>query len=74
MKCFYHVDADGKCAAFWVKWFVGSSFENDKDEYIKINYGIDFPFDKIRKVLNIEDCKTKPYYGNYNDFTKLKNN
>ena len=26
------------------------------------------------KVLNIEDRKTKPYYGNYNDFTKLKNN
>ena len=47
MKCFYHIDDDGKCAAFWVKWFVGSSFENGKDEYIKINYGMDFPFDRI---------------------------
>ena len=47
MKCFYHVDADGKCAAFWVKWFVGSSFEDGEDEYIKINYGMDFPFDRI---------------------------
>ena len=41
------MDTDGKCAAFWVKWFVGSSFENGKDEYIKINYGMDFPFDRI---------------------------
>ena len=47
MKCFYHIDDDGKCAAFWVKWFVGSSFENGKDEYIKINYGMAFPFDRI---------------------------
>lgn len=47
MKCFYHVDADGKCAAFWVKWFIGD-IKDEEDEYIKINYGMDFPFEKIR--------------------------
>ena len=41
------MDADGKCAAFWVKWFVGSSFENGQDESIKLTYGMDFPFDRI---------------------------
>lgn len=48
MKCFYHIDADGKCAAFWVK-----KLANHKDKYsrefIPINYGIEFPFDRIQK-------------------------
>lgn len=48
MKCFYHADADGKCAAFWVKWLAGSFLKDGEDEYIKINYGMNFPFDRIK--------------------------
>lgn len=45
MKVFYHADNDGKCAAFWVKKYAQK--DGDKADYIKINYGIDFPFDII---------------------------
>ena len=49
MKCFYHVDDDGKCAAFWVYLSAGiyDGYEDDS-EFIPINYGIAFPFEKIR--------------------------
>ncbi len=41
MKCFYHNDLDGRCAAFWVLK------ENPACTCIPINYGIDFPFETI---------------------------
>lgn len=49
MKCFYHLDDDGKCAAFWVYLSAGiyDGYENDS-EFIPINYGMAFPFEKIR--------------------------
>lgn len=47
MICFYHADNDGKCAGFWVnKLAKRDEFE---DRFIKINYGIDFPFEEIHR-------------------------
>lgn len=47
MKCFYHVDADGKCAAFWVDYFTKDKYH--QKEYLPINYGMDFPIETIQK-------------------------
>ena len=46
MKIFYHIDEDGKCAAFWVKK-LGKHYDGLKREFIPINYGMEFPFDDI---------------------------
>lgn len=50
MKCFYHNDADGRCSGYLVHEYVEP---NDNPlygrEFIEINYGMEFPFDKIRK-------------------------
>ena len=46
MKCFYHIDEDGKCAAFWVNK-LARHYDGYEKEFIPINYGIDFPFDII---------------------------
>lgn len=48
MKCFAHIDEDGKCSAFWVHQLAPKLDDYD-EEYIPTNYGMDFPFDKIRK-------------------------
>ena len=48
MKVFYHIDNDGKCAAFWVRELAKHT-DNYDITYHKINYGMDFPFDDIRK-------------------------
>ena len=50
MKCFYHTDMDGKCAAA----IVYKKMKNQEDdrtgfEYIPINYNQEFPFDRIKK-------------------------
>lgn len=38
MKCLYHLDADGKCAAYWV----AVAFDDwDPNNYIRMNYGWD---------------------------------
>lgn len=49
MKCFYHADADGRCAGFWVFQSAGRSmkYSNFSDTMNEINYGMPFPFDKI---------------------------
>lgn len=59
MKIFYHLDNDGKCAAYLVKKFVKS---HGDIECIKINYGIRFPFEKIAKdeVVYIVDYSIIP--------------
>ena len=44
MKCFYHNDADGKCSAFWVKYFIGSILNID---FISMDYRIPFPLNII---------------------------
>lgn len=46
MKIFYHVDEDGKCAAFWVRK-LAKHYDGLKREFIPINYGMEFPFDDI---------------------------
>ena len=46
MKCFYHADADGRCAGFWVCLNVGIT-DTYKPEFIEINYGKPFPFERI---------------------------
>ena len=45
MKCFYHADADGICAGYWV-W--ESLLNPKKEDFIKINYDIKFPFELIQ--------------------------
>lgn len=48
MKCFYHADADGRCAGFWVCLNAGlNDINRHKAEFIEINYGKPFPFEKI---------------------------
>jgi oligoribonuclease NrnB/cAMP/cGMP phosphodiesterase (DHH superfamily) len=46
MKCFYHADADGKCAGFWVALNVGIN-DNYVPEMHEINYNIPFPMNLI---------------------------
>lgn len=41
--CFYHNDADGKCAAYWVYK------EYDDVDFIEINYNKKFPLDSIEQ-------------------------
>ena len=48
MKCFYHNDLDGRCAAFWVSLSVGIKDLSLPSELIEINYNIPFPFKKIK--------------------------
>lgn len=48
MKCFYHADADGRCAGFWVRLNVGlTDIDRYEPECSEINYGKPFPFEKI---------------------------
>lgn len=46
MKCFYHADADGRCAGFWVSLSAGIH-DNYEPVFKEINYGMEFPFDEI---------------------------
>jgi oligoribonuclease NrnB/cAMP/cGMP phosphodiesterase (DHH superfamily) len=61
MKCFYHADADGRCAGFWV--LAKGVFEGDELGYfIEINYGKPFPLDIIQpnEVVYIVDYSIEP--------------
>ena len=44
MKCFYHNDLDGKCAASCIRLSTENSSE---DDYVALDYGTPFPFDSI---------------------------
>lgn len=46
MKVFYHNDANGECAGFWVKEL---AYVEEYIGYIEMDYGRKFPFDKIKK-------------------------
>lgn len=51
MKCFYHNDADGRCAGFWVAHSAGITdlaYYNDDIEFIEMSYEKPFPMEKIR--------------------------
>lgn len=60
MKVFYHADNDGKCAGFWVNKL--AKRDNYPTEFIKMDYGIDFPFDKIQseEIVYIVDYSIPP--------------
>lgn len=66
MKCFYHADADGKCAGFWVHLSVvlhdDMPDRMPNNEFIEINYGKPFPFDQIRpqEQVYIVDYSIEP--------------
>lgn len=50
MKCFYHNDSDGKCAAFWVASNVRIHDKyNDMPVFQEIDYRTKFPMETIRK-------------------------
>lgn len=48
MKCFYHIDEDGKCSAFWVNK-LAKHYDGYEKEFIPINYGMEFPFESIQQ-------------------------
>lgn len=48
MKCFYHGDADGRCAGFWVALSAGLTDRYADSSFIEITYGKPFPFETIR--------------------------
>lgn len=47
MKCFYHNDADGKCAGFWVWKDAGLNNVRQRSEFIEMSYEKPFPMDII---------------------------
>lgn len=49
MKCFYHNDADGKCAGFWVRLNVGLNDEYSDHSDIEMTYAKPFPLETVRK-------------------------
>jgi oligoribonuclease NrnB/cAMP/cGMP phosphodiesterase (DHH superfamily) len=49
MKIFYHNDADGKCAAHVIAYIFHHTLENNIEDYIEINYGMDFPLKLIEE-------------------------
>ena len=61
MKCFYHNDADGKCAGFWVCWSAGLT-RADRCEFIEMSYEKPFPMDTIcpNEQIYIVDYSISP--------------
>jgi oligoribonuclease NrnB/cAMP/cGMP phosphodiesterase (DHH superfamily) len=49
MKCFYHNDADGKCAAYWVHLNVRLNDGYSDRSNIEMTYAKPFPLETIRK-------------------------
>lgn len=48
MKVFYHADADGRCAGYWVRK-LAEQYDSYYLSFHEINYGMEFPFDIINK-------------------------
>lgn len=49
MKCFYHLDNDGKCAGYWVRKICEQNhFPFTRNDFIKMNYNIKFPLNIIQ--------------------------
>ena len=61
MKCFYHNDADGKCAGFWVCWGAGLT-RAACCEFIEMSYEKLFPMDTINpnEQIYIVDYSISP--------------
>lgn len=47
MKCFYHNDADGKCAGFWVWKDAALTNIHQRSEFIEMSYERPFPMDIV---------------------------
>lgn len=47
MKCFYHIDEDGKTSAYWVHK-LAKHYDGYKKDFYPINYGMEFPFESIQ--------------------------
>ena len=47
MKCFYHNDADGKCAGFWVHYRARLAPHTETIDFIEMSYEKPFPMDTI---------------------------
>ena len=47
MKCFYHNDADGKCAGFWVYYRTRLAPHTEPMDFIEMSYEKPFPMDTI---------------------------
>lgn len=62
MKCFYHNDADGKCAAFWVALSAGIKNIDQPVDYFEMDYKTPFPMDKIlpNEQIYIVDYSISP--------------
>ena len=43
MKCFYHNDADGKCAGFWVHYRARLAPHTGTMDFIEMSYEKPFP-------------------------------
>ena len=48
MKCFYHNDADGKCAGFWVAHSAVMENLETPIEFVEMSYEKPFPMDTIK--------------------------
>lgn len=48
MKCFYHNDADGKCAGFWVAHSAVMENLETPIEFVEMSYEKSFPMDTIK--------------------------
>ncbi|MCM0648155.1 phosphohydrolase [Clostridium swellfunianum] len=63
MKCFYHDDPDGFCAAYWVASSVAvNDSYKDAPEFYEISYRVKFPLDIIRakEQIYIVDYSISP--------------
>ena len=62
MKCFYHNDADGKCAGFWVRDAIRATNPLEPAEFIEMSYEKSFPMDTIRvgEQIYIVDYSVSP--------------
>ena len=62
MKCFYHNDADGKCAGFWVFQCAGMTDIHGHCEFIEMSYENPFPIDTIcpNEQIYIVDYSISP--------------
>ena len=62
MKCFYHNDADGRCAGFWVRDAIRATNPLEPAEFIEMSYEKSFPMDTIRvgEQIYIVDYSVSP--------------
>lgn len=62
MKCFYHNDADGRCAGFWVRESVRDIHPLAPAEFIEMSYEKPFPMDTIQfgEQIYIVDYSISP--------------